>query len=313
MVYTASGIGFIVLGALRVNPLTDTLRQAFAVSLVFAGVALTIVLAIMAVLFWLPGTGRVAFFAAVQQPAQDSIVVTCRNNSTGTAAIYLPWPDVVENRRPRGGTDNGVDVYVRENGREEFRLLPNTRAAWSLPGGLVLDNSPLFLTPGMTAQYILDLRELMTSVANADMVRLTFSRGNGHSPGTFDAALPKHNLPPRPAKARARPSSGQSISAPKPSPITPAQQQTARSARLPVTRTTITFTGMLGEKAILRIETGSENAADRQAVDLGATVVDGWVLETIQQAPSAVVLRNEAVNARITVNRGKSADLGAAH
>jgi hypothetical protein len=270
----------------------------------------------------LPGTGRVAFFAALQQPAQDSIVVTCRNNSTGTAAIYLPWPDVVENQRPRGGTDYGVDVYVRESGREDFRLLPNTRSAWSLPGGLVLDNSPLFLTPGMTAQYMLDLRELMTLVANADTVRLTFSRGNGHSPGTFDAELPKHNLPPRPARARARPSSGQSISAPKPLPITPAQQQTARSARLPVTRSTgresglritITFTGMLGEKAILRIETGSENAADRQAVGLGATVVDGWVLETIQQAPSAVVLRNKASNSRITINRGKSADLGAAH
>ena len=158
VIYAGAGIGLIVLGALRISPLSDTLWHAVRVSLALAGAAAVVVVATMAAVYWLPGVGGVEFSEPVRKAAQDGVVITCQNNGSETANIYFPWPDLPPDARPRSGSDYVVDVYARERGQSDFRLLPNTRSAWSVPGGTALESGPIHLEPGLSEEVTLDFR-----------------------------------------------------------------------------------------------------------------------------------------------------------
>lgn len=309
ILYCAVGVAFIVMGGLRVGDVSIALKRRLAAVAAFAAVMTLAVLGVMAAIYASSGGARVTFDASLVLPAQDAIRVVCRSEGGEAVDVYTSWSARPASRG--GGHEAGVDVYVKERGTSEYRMLPNTEAAWSTAGLPGEGEGSFRVSPASSLELTLDLRRLTALGANAESIRLAFY-SDSRELMPFETNLGAAYLSP-PAKVEPRAADPGPAVAAKPqktSVSAPAPPQPQKQAPAPVAQLLVSFVGTMGEKAVLKLVRGGA-AEERVTAAVGDLLDKDWTVAKIDRAPSAVTLINVTQNVERIIRRGETVNLNA--
>ncbi len=120
--------------------------------------------------------------------------VQCLNTGNSTIRVYVPWPDGNVNAETAPKLKRvsfGVLLYVREKGKTQFQLLPETPDIWSVGGNPHTTRSPIAVRSGKNLNITLDTLTLRKSGLKVDAVKLEFTRYGGRKVGgTQEIILP---------------------------------------------------------------------------------------------------------------------------
>ncbi len=107
-------------------------------------------------------------------PATVTIVVT--NSGSQQAELYVPAPE--GGAAAADGAGFGLQVFVREQGRDSFSLLPASDECWA-NNGLPILGAPLTLIPNIPVQVTLDLSRLPQLVNQPDAAKVALVSPRG--------------------------------------------------------------------------------------------------------------------------------------
>jgi hypothetical protein len=109
--------------------------------------------------------------AVFTQTEPDIITITVTNTGSQSAELLVPVPE--------GGADGfGLQVLVREQGRDTFSLLPASDECWK-NNGLPILGAPLTLIPNIPVQVTLDLSRLQLLVNQPDAAEVALVSPRG--------------------------------------------------------------------------------------------------------------------------------------
>lgn len=312
IIYAACGVALVVQGAVRVSPANDSLRHATFVSVALAGALAGIALMVVFALYLLAAEVRVRFDATMDSSSRDRVLLTFRNEGTGTAQIYVPWPDAATtDRRARSGSAVGVRLYVKERGDDDFRLAPYSKAVWTAAGAPVTENASFDLNAGLTSQSVLDLRQLSVLGVDAETIRLQLTRADGELISEVDIPVGGRYLSPQPEDRQPTPSADL---ADRPStPHTPSVRRETLLGQPPAAPPLyVAFTGTVGGQPVVRIYDHESSRVEDIVVAIGNELHSGWIVDSMSRQPASLTLTHSATGARVQLPRGEILDLSEA-
>lgn len=136
--------------------------------------------------------GHASWDSSVADNKQD-IVIRCENTGKRTIRVHIPWEDGVPGTgliRKLHPTTFGILVYVKEKGKNDFQLLPDTPDLWKNAGDEHSSGDSIGLRPGSGTMIIFDTLGLRKSGLSVDSVRLEYTRYGGRAVGHFETTLP---------------------------------------------------------------------------------------------------------------------------
>lgn len=308
LVYCASAIGLVVLGAYRISPPGDSLRHAASVSLgllVSLGcVGLLTALALLGV----QGAANVAFSAEFDASQKDRIAFTVRNDGRDPIACFFPLPDHADEMALPAGAAHafGLRLEIREKGRDVFSAAPPAPYVWNIAQGPLPENQAAIINAGVTLKGSLDLRQLSALGVEPDAVRLQLLARNGALVGEAEIELSGQYLS-KPASIR------DPLIVTPPPPRPSAQPETAAPAETPAPTTVdvlkVELAGTVGGKALIRVYSQDESEYAEVLAAPGQTVAGGWVLDSIVRRPSSVTMKHTKTGADVQVIRGNIVEI----
>lgn len=312
LIYVACGVALVVQGAVRVSPANDSLRHATFVSLALVGVLAGISLIVVLALHFLAADVRIHFEALIEPSSRDRVLLTFRNEGTGMAQVYVPWPDAfTADRRVRSGSAVGLRLYVKERGDDGFRLAPYSKAVWTSAGAPVPESASFDLNAGLTIQSVLDLRQLSVLGVDAETIRLQLTRADGDLISEVDIPLGGRYLSPLPEDRQPTPSA---VRADRPStPHTPNVHRESQTGQPPpVPPLFVAFTGTVGGRAVVQIHDHESSRVEDIVVAIGNELRSGWIVDSMSRQPASLTLTHAATGARVQLPRGEVLDLSQA-
>ncbi|MFP6581656.1 MAG: hypothetical protein VCD00_03780 [Candidatus Hydrogenedentota bacterium] len=136
--------------------------------------------------------GHASWDTSVADNKQD-IVIRCENTGKRSIRVHIPWGDgvpetgLVKKLHP---TTFGILVYVKEKGKKDFQLLPDTPDLWKKAGNEHSSGESIGLRPGDSTLIIFDTLRLRKSGLTIDAVRLEYTRYGGRAVDRFQTTLP---------------------------------------------------------------------------------------------------------------------------
>lgn len=126
--------------------------------------------------------------AAFAEHSPTTIGVTITNTGSQPADLFVPWP---EGDVKTQGAAYGLQVHVREQGRDAFSLLPASDECWK-SNGLPILGAPITLLPNIPAQVTLDIPRLERLVTRPEAIKITLvsPRGRVLDYREFDVPAP---------------------------------------------------------------------------------------------------------------------------
>jgi hypothetical protein len=232
----------------------------------------------------------------------------CENSGGEGVDVFTSWEGHAASQDSRHAA--GIDVYIRERGATQFRLVPKTEAAWSAVGipGEGMDSFRVGARGSL--ELMLDLRRLTALGADAEAVRLEF-HSDSQSLDPYESSLSGSYLSPRTeVPSPQSPSPVRVVRPPAPS-ITPVTTPPAPApqAPAPAAAVYVSFVGTMGEKAVLKVSHAEGVEGEKMVAAVGDLVDPDWSLAKIERAPSAVTLTSTTKDQTRVVRRGETVDL----
>ncbi|MBN2310030.1 MAG: hypothetical protein JXR94_13740 [Candidatus Hydrogenedentes bacterium] len=323
LAYCAGGLAFIIAGARRFSPRFTSLRASTQGALAF-GAAVAAIL-VLSVLILAVAPGRIALqFDAELDASGETVRIRCTNRGHKEVGLCVPWPE--EGQAPGqwpGGRRSvyGLEVHVRERGKDAFQLFPSTEGLWAAQGVPIRGSGRVAILGGATREIVFDLQGVAAAGADAEAIRLVLVRGDGRAVDSFEtpveqAAAPAAPTPaptglPRPS-APAAPSSGAAVAAPgAPQPVPrqsapeppPAPEEPRRPAL------TVRFAGSVGDKVAFTIAYSATGERERVFLKPGDAIAAGWRLDSVDALTGAATLRHPGSGRTVRLLRGATESL----
>ncbi len=149
--------------------------------------AILLVVSVLGIVYFTLGQGEVTFEAALPNSLSGTVHITCHNGTARGIILYAPWSLALAGEA--GTRDFGVDVYVREEGEETYRLFPSPGHAWTVEGTPTAQIEPLNVEPGLPAKVELHLAAMGAASETAEALQVVCARGDGHVVYTVDIPL----------------------------------------------------------------------------------------------------------------------------
>lgn len=150
-------------------------------------VAILVLLGVIGWAFWVyyDALGKASWQADVID-AKQTIRIRCENIGDNTIRVQVPWPegrttdDIPARLRH---VTFGVLVYIREKGKTDYQLLPESRGIWKYAGAEYDSTVPLLITPGEETTFSLDVMALRELGLSVEAVKVEYSRYGGRRVG----------------------------------------------------------------------------------------------------------------------------------
>ncbi|NUM53054.1 MAG: hypothetical protein HUU46_05370 [Candidatus Hydrogenedentes bacterium] len=312
VLYCASAIAFIVLGAFRVSPPGDSLRHAITVSLALLGAVGAIGLLAAFALFGVQGMSRVTFRAVLDTATNDRIAFTIVNEGREPIACYFQMPSTSDGTASlaRDSHTYDVRVAVREQGRDAFSTIPASSRVWNLVQGPLPEDQQMLVSAGSELKGSLDLRQLSALGVEPASVRIQLVSLDGSLVSEAEVELEDRYLsvpgpirdpliiappPPRPTAAAA--------AAPAvPAPSGQTQPEPGEALR-------VEFVGAIGGKAIVHVFSPDGASYVEAVAGPGEPVTSDWVVESLVRQPSSVNMKHTKTGASAQVIRGNVVEI----
>lgn len=159
-------------------------RQQIAVA------AVLLVVAVLGTVYLLVGRDGMHFDASVIPGPPETIRIMCVNSTLNPVMLFVPRTD-------SGGGNTagtyGIDVYIRESGAKDFRLVSGAGDCWSQQGVPLERNEPLSVGPGLILELRLNVNRLVERFPATESVQLLCTRGIGGTEFAFTHPVAKEN------------------------------------------------------------------------------------------------------------------------
>lgn len=311
LVYCAGALGFIVLGAYRVSPPGDSLRHATAVSLALLGSVGGIgVLAALALL-GAQGLPRVAFSAALDERTKDRIAFSIANDGRDPIVCYFPLPEGDTASPAPALRTFGLQLDVREKGRDTYSTVPPGSRVWDLAQGPLPDDRAMTINAGSALKGRVDLRQLSALGVEPAFVRLRLLSRGGSVAGETEVALDGRYLsapgPIRDPLVIAPPPARPAAAAPATAAGTAPENKAVQA--IPSMR--VEFIGAVGGRAIIHVFSPDGSSFSEAIAGPGEPVAGGWTVESLERQPSSVNMTHAPSGASVRVIRGNVVEIRA--
>lgn len=293
--YLVGALALLFIGRARIGE-DSRERVPFGLPYAFGATAAMALIGVLGVVAVFAG-GAVSATASFVNPSQGLIEVAYSNASPASATVHVPWPGA-----PGGGLANrfGVSVLVREEGGNEFRLLPQSEACWTYPSPPGPGNA-LEIPPRRSGEAIFDARQLSQLGIRPAAVRLVMTNSFGETLGAYDFTLPA-DLPPPPAQQRSLPEARAAqtnpppavSAAPMPSAEPAAPPRPAEEPAAPRAVYSVRIAGVLpnpDDPAVVIEVTSPDGRRERVTVREGDAVVEGWMVREMRGRDGVVLER----------------------
>jgi hypothetical protein len=121
------------------------------------------------------------------------IQIRCENTGDKSIRVYAPWPDgKATNDSPSKlrRISYGLLLYVREKGKSNFQLLPESPGVW-LQNGEPRDSSvPIIVRSGDRIDIKLDILKLRQLGISIEAVKVEYTRQGGRKVGGHEISVP---------------------------------------------------------------------------------------------------------------------------
>ncbi|MCC6152556.1 MAG: hypothetical protein IT367_02300, partial [Candidatus Hydrogenedentes bacterium] len=314
VLYCASALGFLVLGAFRVSPAGDSLRHAAAVSLALLGALAAVGLLAAFALIGVQGAAQVTFSAVLDDSTRDRVAFAINNEGRNPISCFFPLPADLSGLNSSASESHtfGMHVSVRERNRESFSAVQVSPQVWRFTQGPLPASGEILVNPGTTLKGTLDLRQLTSLGVDPASVRLQVLALDGSLVNETEVELGERYLsapgrirdpliiappPPRPA------SSGEQINE-------AANAPTAHSVS-PVESSFVEYVGAIGTQGVFRVYAKDGSSFTEVKAEEGGVVSAGWSVESFTRQPSGAVLVHKESGGRVQVARGVVSELTA--
>lgn len=306
LLYCASAVGLIVLGAFRVSPPGDSLRHAIAVSLALLGAFGAIGLLAAVALLGVQGLAKVEFSATLDTTTNDRIVFSIANGGRDPVACFFPLPPDARSVTSLTNPSHtfGVHVGVRERGRDVFSTLPPSSRVWSFAQGPLPEDMQVLVNAGSVLKGNLDLRQLSAVGVDPVAVRIELVALDGSLIEQSEVVLDERYLsapgPIRdpliitPPPARPGPSAPGAAADATPSAPAEGRQQGLN----------VEFVGAVAGRAIIRVYSPDGSTYEEAVAGPGELVAGEWTVESLVRQPSSVNMKHVDTGAAVQVIRG---------
>jgi hypothetical protein len=314
--YGGTGVVLIILGARRLISPDASLRTRLRGALILATAIAVMFIVGRLVLSLVPSGASAEFKVRLTDPDRGVVLVTGHNNGQRPLTVRVPWPEQgpTDAERRDAAHSYGIQVYVREQGRDTFQLLPFTVDAWRSRGAKIWENETVTAGAGMSRQLEMDARVLKKNARDAEAFRIDVTRADGTVVATFDAPFPENFASPAPARPQRPPTVTPTVPEIQPPPVPePAETEPETvgppkpSVAKPVT--TVQYSGKMGEKVAVKVRYPSGQPAKKGLLVLGDEVTGGWTLEAITRDPDAITLKQSAGGRTLTIPLGEEKPL----
>jgi hypothetical protein len=118
--------------------------------------------------------------------------IRCSNTGDKTIRVFAPWPD--------GNTDSemspklsrstfGILLYVRERGKSNYQMLPDSTGYWKKNAEKHDSVTPITIRAGGRVDITLNVLELRQLGIKVDVVRVEYTRHGGRVVGRYEMLL----------------------------------------------------------------------------------------------------------------------------
>jgi hypothetical protein len=124
---------------------------------------------------------------------KQNVRIVCENTGNKPVRVVVPWNNGV----PQDGSvaklhsrTFGILVYIREKGKNEFQILPDTPDLWKEAGDDHNAGNTITLARGDDAVIVFDTLALRKTGLNVDSLRLVYTRYGGRRVDSFEVDVP---------------------------------------------------------------------------------------------------------------------------
>jgi len=119
--------------------------------------------------------------------------IRCTNTGDKSIRVYAPWPEGLTNRDAPAKLQRitfGILLYIREKGKPDFQLLPESPGVWMRAGKAYDSTLPVIIRPGDRLDIVLNVLELRKLGLTIDAVKVEFTRHGGRKVGGHELRTP---------------------------------------------------------------------------------------------------------------------------
>ncbi len=138
------------------------------------------------------GKGR--FSAVTTQGRDQAIEISCKNTGDKRIKVYAPWPSAITTAPSREKFPRrsfGIQLYVKEKGKDGFRLLPASPGCWYQGRDPMTEGSPVNIPGGRIRRIRFEPDRLNELGIEAAAVRIVITRHGGQRKLEYETNL-KH-------------------------------------------------------------------------------------------------------------------------
>lgn len=135
--------------------------------------------------------GHLSFTISLEDN-QRIIRTVCENTGNRNVRIVIPWENGIpsDGSPPsRHGSLFGVLVYVKEDNKPEFQILPETPEMWEVGGNEHRSGASISLRPGERVYFTLNTLDVRKSGVDLDEIRLDYTRYGGRVVKRFQTSI----------------------------------------------------------------------------------------------------------------------------
>lgn len=142
-------------------------------NLILAGItaALLIVAVVSTYLVFAPGR-NVAVTASRITADNDIVALRCTNAGDRPVTLYVPWGG---NRTGSGKDAYGVDIYLRGQEQDDFRLWLDTAGVWYYEGRAMRDRDAITVPPFLEAEIRFNLSQIRRTEPETASIKFVVS------------------------------------------------------------------------------------------------------------------------------------------
>ncbi len=145
-----------------------------------------VILVLLGVIAWAAWTYWAAFGKASWETEvkdhKQFLHIRCTNTGEKSIRVYAPWPDgstTLDMPQKLQRITFGILLYIREKGKPNFQLLPDSPGVWNRAGQPFDSTAPVIIRPGERLDIVLDVQELRKLGITIDAVKLEYTRYGG--------------------------------------------------------------------------------------------------------------------------------------